>query len=250
VKRTERIVEGVYRIRLGWVNAFLIARAAPWALVDCGVAGHERLVGEALRELGGDWDALGHILVTHCHPDHAGALAAIQQLAPRAQTYMGHDDAVPVRRGVALPPERPLEPAPGLHNLVLYHTLLRTAPRHIEAARVDTEVFDGQRLEIAGGVTAIHTPGHTRGHVCYLWHGGGGVLFAGDVASSVWGPGFSVAYEDFAVGQQTLTELAAHPFECICFGHGKSILRCGNRRWAEQFAPAEAAPSLAASEPG
>lgn len=248
MKRIERIVEQVYRVRLGWVNAFLIARPEQLTLVDCGRPGQAHLIGQAIEQLGFSWGDLRHILVTHCHPDHTGSLAAVQKLAPQATTYMGPIDAALVREGIAVPVERPLRPAPGLHHALLFHALVRTVPRYVDPARVDREVFDGQRLEIAGGVTALYTPGHTLGHVSYLWHARGGVMFAGDVAASIWGLGYSLAYEDFERGQQTIAELVEHPSECICFGHGKAVLRRGDPQWLRPLLSRSLPTGLAPAE--
>lgn len=235
MKRIERVVEDVYRIRLGVVNAFLIARAGHLTLVDCGYPGRTGKLGDALSSLGFGWQDLRHILITHCHPDHAGSLAAVQSLAPQATTYMHAEDAALVRKGISMSPDRPLKASPGLHNKLLFYGFVRNASSRIEPARVDREVYDTQCLPIAGGISVIHSPGHTRGHVCFLWHGKGGVLFAGDVAACMWGPSYSIAYEDFERAKQTLCELGQHPFECVCFGHGNSLLRSANRRWSKHF---------------
>jgi glyoxylase-like metal-dependent hydrolase (beta-lactamase superfamily II) len=47
-----------------------------------------------------------------------------------------------------------------------------------------------RRLEADGptgvpGITALHTPGHTAGHLSYLLDAHSGVLFAGDVATNL-----------------------------------------------------------------
>ena len=55
---------------------------------------------------------------------------------------------------------------------------------------VDRIVEDGEELPFCGGITVIHTPGHTPGHIC-LYIGQNKTLIAGDalfksrVASSV-----------------------------------------------------------------
>ena len=248
MKRVERVVEGVHRIGLGIVNAFLIQRGGEVTLVDCGSPGQAERIGAALRRLGCDWGNLKHILITHAHPDHVGSLAAVQRLAPQATTYMHACEATLAKQGLAFSPDRPLKPAPGLHNQLLYWAFIRPVSAQVEPARIDCQVYDGQRLPAAGGITVIHSPGHTSGHVCYLWPSSGGVLFAGDVAACFWGLTYSIAYEDFELGKQTLGELGQHPFQCVCFGHGKSILRNGDQRWARRFAPAVDAPLVPAAE--
>lgn len=236
-KLTERVVSGCYRIPLGFVNAFVITKPDQVTLVDCGMPGSADRIERALASLGCAIEQVKHILITHCHPDHAGSLAEIQRRCPDAKTYMHSEDAAQVRAGVAMPAERPLRPSPGLHNYLLFHCFVNRISSEIEPARVDRLVYDGQRLPIAGGLSIIHAPGHSAGQVCFLWHSDQGVLFAGDVASCVFGPAYSIAYEDFELGKQTLCDLAMHPFEYACFGHGKTLMRTASRRLAKAFNP-------------
>lgn len=247
-KLTERVVEGCYRIPLGIVNAFVIAKAGELTLIDCGMPGKADRIEAALRSIGCSLSDLRHILLTHCHPDHAGSLAEIQRRAPDAKTYMHMEDAQAVKDGVGVPAERPLKPSPGLHNFLLYHCFVGRVSSDIEPAKVDRYVYDGQRLGIAGGITVIHSPGHSAGHVCYLWHSDSGVLFAGDVASCMWGPTYSIAYEDFELGKQTLCDLSMHPFEYACFGHGKTLIRTASRKLAKAFNPECSARLVPAAE--
>ena len=51
-----------------------------------------------------------------------------------------------------------------------------------EPAPVDERLTADGPISVPG-FTAFHTPGHTRGHASFLIDRGGGVLFAGDVAS-------------------------------------------------------------------
>ena len=47
---------------------------------------------------------------------------------------------------------------------------------------VDRIVEDGEELPFCGGITVIHTPGHTPGHIC-LYIGQSKTLIAGDALS-------------------------------------------------------------------
>jgi glyoxylase-like metal-dependent hydrolase (beta-lactamase superfamily II) len=233
---------------LGIVNAFVIVRPDHLTLIDCGMPGNADKIETALAGLGCSLQQVKHILVTHCHPDHAGSLAEIQRRAPQAKTYMHAEDACWVRAGVGIPPDRPLRPAPGFHNQVLYHGFVARISPKIEAAQVDRTVYDGQRLPIAEGVTVIHAPGHSRGQVCFLWHSDQGVLFAGDTACCILTPSYSIVYEDFELGKETLAQLSTFPFQYACFGHGKSIVRSADRRFARAFNSPPASRLVPAAE--
>jgi hydroxyacylglutathione hydrolase len=98
-----------------------------------------------LARLQGDPElVLDTVLVTHHHADHTGGVAALQQAHPDVQVL------APL-----------MEPLPGPHQ----------------------PVQDGQVLHWADGtLTVMEVPGHTAGHVAYLWQAGqeDPVLFCGD----------------------------------------------------------------------
>jgi glyoxylase-like metal-dependent hydrolase (beta-lactamase superfamily II) len=106
----------------------------------------------------------------------------------------------------------------------------RVAHPKLEPVGADHEVDDGDELPIAGGLRVIYTPGHTAGHVSYLWSQHGGVLFAGDAAGHVFGrlapPVGAIGgsfTEDAAQAKESFRNLAALEFDIACFGHGGVI---------------------------
>src|SRR5260370_14718819 len=101
---------GVYMIALGYVNAFLLEGDDGLVLIDTGVPGSAGKILAAAAELGKQPSDIRHILVTHCHADHSGSLAALKQ-ATAAPAYMHPLDAAMVRQG---PVMRAMRPAPGL----------------------------------------------------------------------------------------------------------------------------------------
>jgi len=73
-----------HRANLGFVSAYVLARAGEAAIVDTGVAGSEGAIADALTAAGLGWDAVGHVILTHRHGDHAGSIDAILGAAPDA----------------------------------------------------------------------------------------------------------------------------------------------------------------------
>jgi hypothetical protein len=118
-----QVVPGVYRISLGYVNAFLLV-ADDLTLIDTGFPGDGETILEAVRSLGRRPEEIKRVLVTHCHSDHAGGLATIRR-ATGAPAYMHPADAVIVKEGR---PQRPLLPAPGLVTGVMFRLFIRAAP--------------------------------------------------------------------------------------------------------------------------
>ena len=109
------------------------------------------------------------VLLTHWHTDHTGGLAHVQR-ASGARVVSSAIDA-PVVNGS--------EPAPETTVMKLARPLMGQ-PEH---APVD-EVLSADGPFSVPGFTAVHTPGHTAGHVSYLLERAGGFLFAGDAAAS------------------------------------------------------------------
>ncbi len=182
------------RINLGFVNAYILFRAGEAAVVDTGVSGSEEAIQAALGEIGLGWDAVGHVIVTHKHPDHQGSLAAVVALAPTAQVYAGAEDI----------PE-------------------------LETLATPTAVGDGEQVF---GLEIIKTPGHTAGHISVLDEVSG-ILVTGDALNGVSGgvigpnPSFS---EDMTAANASVSKLAGFTYETALFGHGEPVLTGASER--------------------
>jgi glyoxylase-like metal-dependent hydrolase (beta-lactamase superfamily II) len=178
------------------------------------------LIDEAVRSLGRDPEDIRDILVTHCHPDHAGGLAEIVS-ATGARVWMHPADAELVRSGTAF---RPYQVTPGAENQAFVDEVISHSPATYEAVSVQEEILPGEEIPIAGGIIALGAPGHTAGHLVFLWSGDGGVLFLGDAAKNVNGLVPCPIYEDLAQGLESLRGLGGHDFEVACFAHGDAIV--------------------------
>jgi hydroxyacylglutathione hydrolase len=125
-------------------NAYIV-RASPEAkravLVDPGEE-PERLL-EAAEALGVEIEA---ILITHCHFDHIGAVAAVAK-ATGAPVYCPE-----IERGVLADIMRWVPPGFG----------------PFESYQADNTLAGGERLSLAGlEIEVIFTPGHSPGHLTY-----------------------------------------------------------------------------------
>ena len=72
-----QVVEGLWEIPLGFVNAFLVESDDGLTVIDTGVAGSAQAILDAVRSIGRQAGDVRRILVTHCHSDHAGSLAEL-----------------------------------------------------------------------------------------------------------------------------------------------------------------------------
>lgn len=174
-------------------NAYLLGRGE---LVLIDPATPYRDEQERLREAVDAVLAAGQtvreIWLTHHHPDHIGAVE-------RMRRHLG----VPVAAHPA------------------------TAERLRGAIEIDRELADDERVELAGDppfvVRVLHTPGHARGHLCFVDEAGGSVI-AGDLVS-----GISTIVIDPPEGEMeaylgSLERLAALEPKTLFPGHGPPLI--------------------------
>lgn len=176
------------RVNLDFVSAYILYRAGEAVLVDTGVAGSEGTIEAVLESIGLGWDSVGHIVVTHKHPDHQGSLEEVLGRAPDAPWYAGAGDIA-----------------------------------EISAMIPGNTVSDGQTVF---DLEVIETPGHTPGHISVL-DPRSGVLVAGDALNGADGgvvganPDFS---EDMALANASVQKLAGFAFDVALFGHSEPLV--------------------------
>ena len=100
-----------------------------------------------------------------------------------------HAEDAAVVRGEARPP--PVKPGPGLFNAIMARLLMPVGPLvfDVEPVEIEYEIQDGDVLDFVHGLRAIHVPGHSAGQLAFMWPNYGGVLFAADEASNIFGLG-------------------------------------------------------------
>jgi glyoxylase-like metal-dependent hydrolase (beta-lactamase superfamily II) len=214
------VTEHVIRVPLTIVNVFLIVLPEGITMVDAGTRRSFTRVASAVRCLGRKPEEITDIVVTHLHADHTGGLAEARA-ATGARVWMHAADAQMVGAGRS---RRPTRPAPGSVPGKLFGLFAGITSATIAPVAADGLVNDREEIPVAGGLLPVWTPGHTEGHVAYLWPGDGGVLFVGDAASHWSALGSSPIYEHYGRGLQSLRELGKLDFEVACFAHGRPIV--------------------------
>ena len=153
-------------------HVYLVDCGGEWCLVDAGVGLDDERILRNIREAGCEPSAIGHILVTHAHSDHAGGCRGLAEATgaqvitsgPEARLMAeGSDDEL----GLILAKHSGCYPS----EYVYPHC----APHKV--------VADGERLRIGEvEVTCLVLPGHSVASVCYLFDSLAGerVLFSGD----------------------------------------------------------------------
>jgi glyoxylase-like metal-dependent hydrolase (beta-lactamase superfamily II) len=211
----EEITQNVFAVGFAYVNAFVITDAGV-VLVDSGLPKKGSKLRRAISEAAGR--SLGDVLITHHHQDHVGSLAAI---APDGVTVWAHPADAGVIRGDAPPPHPESRNALDRFGVRMVERFAPKAP----PARVDREIADGQQIPVGDGFVAYHTPGHTAGHVSFIYPSKR-VLFVGDAAANMFGklgPPFGLYSEDHAAVRASIAKIAALDFDVACFGHGRVL---------------------------
>jgi glyoxylase-like metal-dependent hydrolase (beta-lactamase superfamily II) len=175
------------RVVMDFVSAYVLVRGKEIAIVDTGLPNNGTRFGEVIKTAGLGWDAVGHVILTHYHPDHVGSMGEVLTAAPKALAYAGAEDIPQMK-----------------------------SPRPIKAVADGDEVF---------GLRIIATPGHTPGHIC-VFDPAGSLLVLGDamvnVNNTLGGP-LPQYTADMAEANKSVKKLAALKFTKAVFGHGDPI---------------------------
>ena len=227
--KAKPIVDGVFAVPLGGVNAHLIDAPEGLVLIDTGFPDKAEAILAAVAGLGRAPGDLRHIVLTHAHIDHIGSLAALVK-ATGARTWMHQLDVPIAERGSGF---RPLKSAPSFPMNLLYRLIYREG-LSVEPARIDHAVEDEEVIPLAGGLTVVHAPGHCAGQITLLWPERG-VLFAADACAHIVALSDPLGFEDEDAGHRSQRRLAGLDFEIACFGHGRPIAREAARRFRAKW---------------
>lgn len=153
----------------GIAHAIVCHRAGD-VLIDPGPASTAEHVIEALGDV-----VPAHILLTHVHLDHAGGAGKLVEHYPEAQVYI-HEVGVPH----IVDPARLLASAERTFGDLMsqWGETIGVPAENVHA------IADGDVIE---GFEAIHTPGHSGHHMCFL-HSASQTMLTGDIAGQSVAP--------------------------------------------------------------
>lgn len=180
----EQVQEGLWSIPvpipnnpLRYVLVYVLELNDGVAIVDAGWDTEEAwaALGAGLTSAGHAMTDVRAVLVTHIHPDHYGLAGRVRE-ASGAWVGLHADDAalLPARYGAGVPdlvagmqallrdcgvPEKELDALAGA-SLPLIDYVRQVLP--------DRLIEDGEKLPLQGwDLRAVHTPGHSPGHLCF-----------------------------------------------------------------------------------
>jgi len=178
------LADGVVRLGTRFVNWYLVADEDGVTIVDAGVPGYRPQLEPGLALLGRKAEDVRAILLTHADGDHTGVATAVRNELG-TPVHLHPDDAASAHnRGKKKMDEGILAAVrPGAWRLFGHFAANGGArPPVLD----DTVAVGSGTIDVPGKPSAIPTPGHTPGHVAYLFpqHG---ALFVGDLLCT-WHP--------------------------------------------------------------
>lgn len=173
-------------------------------LIDTGMPKREAKMIAELATLGISINDIAHILLTHHDVDHIGNAHALQQ---QSQSTLWAPKDVPYIHGDL--------PRHGIKRLI--GKLVR-----VTTPKVDRVYQPGVKI---GDIEVIETPGHTPGHVSFLY---GDTLFAGDLVTSKNGklaPSPKIMSWNSQAVSRSIDKLKSFQFDWVCPAHGEPVKR-------------------------
>jgi glyoxylase-like metal-dependent hydrolase (beta-lactamase superfamily II) len=202
----------------GYSRAYLFEGRDGLALVDTCWDTDAHMILKYLAHIGGSPEDIKDIVLTHGHRSHLGGLATLAAVS--GATVYCHATEAPIIRGDACADPVnlwPLLPA----KLVPFRILsLVNLPKH-EPWRDLEPLVDRQCV---GPLTAIHTPGHTAGHMAFQFRET--VMAVGD-AVATWpkeGPGWPGFNRNERLYRASLWRIVQMAPEVVGPGHGDAIV--------------------------
>lgn len=211
---------GEFRLSPPWltINCFVIRSGGKLVLVDSGFAGKTEHVGrlsENLRAIDIAPADVDTIVMTHMHPDHEAGLtdSSGKALFPKAELVLHENELAFWRDDGAMARAT----AEGQADFRLARAALAAYGDRLRTVKVD---------EVAPGVRAFPTPGHTPGHTAWLVDSNGdGLLIWGDI---VHFPGIQFAFPDTSVAYDIDHAAAAEAREKVLkFATGEKLRVAG-----------------------
>jgi glyoxylase-like metal-dependent hydrolase (beta-lactamase superfamily II) len=204
----------------GLVRAFLVADGKDLTLIDTlQQKQHPFLILAAIRRMGRSVSDLKRIWLSHAHYTHLCGLAALKDLSgAKVSSHEWEADIVAGHRKAQRVPILPRRPLPAY---IPFQLGLALGIGNHPPCEVDDHL---RHEDEEGGLTVLHTPGHTPGHLAF-WSEKHRILLSGD-AIVTW-PEFAGGWDSFTLNETqrraSLRLMAAQRPDKVGVGHGPPI---------------------------
>lgn len=190
-------------------------------LVDVGYDGQLGALKDAFNNDDVDFNAVNKVIITHQDLDHFGGLAELVETSQKSIEVLAQENDQPYIEG-----EKPLVRLNANFLNILpedKRKMVKQTYKNFRTINVNTTLNDDEKLDLAGGITVIHTPGHTPGHIC-LYHHPSKTLIVGDAMNiangTLTGPRKDILVEeDYEIAVKSLEKLQKFDAENIITYH-------------------------------
>jgi glyoxylase-like metal-dependent hydrolase (beta-lactamase superfamily II) len=173
---------------LRYVFVYVFETDAGPYIVDTGWNTDEAFaaLSDGLTQIGTSVADVQGVLITHIHPDHYGLAGRVRENSG-AWVGLHPEDAALVKERYDEPDDLLLRVATMLRRmgappeeLAPLRDAAMPVRGLVSSVQPDRLIEDGDRVEVPGwDVTAIWTPGHSPGHLCF-WEAGNKLMLSGD----------------------------------------------------------------------
>ena len=197
-----KIEENVYALESTKGSYSYLIKDKETILIDTGNPGKFKDILKEIESLNIKPKSIKHILLTHHDVDHIGNAALLQK--ETGATLWASKEDIPYILGD--------KSRPGIKKLV--SLLMRVKkPEKIK-------FYDDQKMS---DIEIISTPGHTPGHVSFLYNG---ILFAGDLVGNSKGvlkkpP--KIGNSDEKSIEKSIVKMSEYSFKWVCPAHGEPL---------------------------
>lgn len=197
------------------INCYFVEEADHLVLIDAGMSFCKDHILAAAKEVG---KPIRKIVLTHAHEDHVGALDGLVKEIPNVEVLISERDSKLLAGDISLLPEEAHLPIKG------------GIPKKINTIPT-SYIEDGQQI---GSLLAIHTPGHTPGHMAFLdtrnksliagdaMQTRGGLAVSGQIKWSFPFPALATRDKETAIA--SVNRLLTYEPSLLATGHGPVIL--------------------------
>jgi hydroxyacylglutathione hydrolase len=223
-----RISDHIYLVGSGEIglseehdsHVYLVDAGKSRFLIDAGAGIHPQMLQANIARLGFAGDQITHLLLTHCHADHAGGACALQK---EFGLKVGAGPLTAARVTEAADQQLALDVARREGVYPPAYTFLPPTVNEVYADRAQFMLGDC-------AIQVFETPGHSADSLCYQVNLPEGVaLFCGDtVFANGLLPLLNTFDSELAAYRQSIARLAAIEFTILCPGHGLFVLSEAN----------------------
>jgi len=213
------LAPGVYRIPTmrDYINSYaFVDDDGQVTLIDTGLKRAPKKIVEGLAAIGKHPHDVTRIVLTHAHNDHAGGANEMVMKTAASGVQVHQADSEFIRTGTRPPVDT---------SITSGRIFTRLSSGGFSPTQVSQTLSDGDVIDVAGGVSVHHTPGHSPGHISLL-HEPTGVLITGDAIFNMnarmrWP--VAAFCTSFRQNQQSAHVLGELQYKVAAFTHGPEI---------------------------